>query len=154
MSPSPAPFVANTPLGNLANRFRSHEYAGVMQRINSASPFEERYGFSRAIRTGDLIRVAGTAPITQDGSETPPSAFDQMLLCGTIALSAIAELGGTADGVVRTRMYITDASESDEVGRAHRELFGSAAPPATMVVVAGLLDPAWKVEIEVEAIVG
>lgn len=119
--------------------------------VRSASPFEERYGFSRAVRTGKVIRVAGTAPIPQDQSETPENPFDQMLLCGQIALAAIAELGGGAGDVVRTRMYITDAAYADEVGRAHHQLFESSTPPATMVVVAALLDPAWKVEIEVEA---
>jgi enamine deaminase RidA (YjgF/YER057c/UK114 family) len=98
-----------------------------------------------------VIRVAGTAPIPQDDSDTPESPFDQMLLCGQIALAAIEELGGGAGDVVRTRMYITDAAYADEVGRAHHELFQSSTPPATMVVVAALLDPAWKVEIEVEA---
>ncbi len=119
----------------------------------SASPFETRYGFARAVRVGDLIRVAGTAPIQQDGSPTPDSPFDQMMLCGRVALAAIEELGGRADGVVRTRMYVTEASDADEIGRAHFELFGAATPPATMVVVAALLDPTWKVEIEVEAVV-
>ncbi len=76
-----------------------------------------------------------------------------MLLCGRIALSAIAELGGSPDHVVRTRMYIVDAADSDEIGRAHASLFGSAPPVATMVVVGGLLDSRWRVEIEVEAVV-
>jgi enamine deaminase RidA (YjgF/YER057c/UK114 family) len=76
-----------------------------------------------------------------------------MLRCGEIASEAIAALGGSLGGVVRTRMFITDASAADEVGRAHKELFGSSDPAATMVVVAGLLDPAWFVEIEVEAVV-
>ena len=119
--------------------------------VHSASPFEERYGFSRAVRTGNVIRVAGTAPIPQDGSRIPDSPFDQMLLCGRIALAAVEELGGEAGDVVRTRMYITDAAFAEEVGRAHHQLFQSSTPPATMVVVAGLLDPAWKVEIEIEA---
>jgi enamine deaminase RidA (YjgF/YER057c/UK114 family) len=64
----------------------------------------------------------------------------------------MAELGATAGDVVRTRMYITDAADGDEVGRAHAALFGAAEPVATMVVVAGLLDPAWRVELEVEAV--
>jgi enamine deaminase RidA (YjgF/YER057c/UK114 family) len=75
-----------------------------------------------------------------------------MLRCGEIAIDALEELGATASDVVRIRMYITDAQVADEVGRAHRELFGAASPAATMVVVAGLLDPAWLVEIEVEAV--
>jgi enamine deaminase RidA (YjgF/YER057c/UK114 family) len=77
-----------------------------------------------------------------------------MVLCGRIALSAVEALGGTAADVVRTRMYITDPDDAAEIGRAHRELFGAAPPAATMVVVARLLDPAWKVEIEVEAVIG
>jgi enamine deaminase RidA (YjgF/YER057c/UK114 family) len=121
--------------------------------VASASPYETAYGFRRALRVGDRIEVAGTAPIPQDGTDPPSSAHDQMLLCGRIALDAIAELGGSPAHVVRTRMYIVDAADSDEIGRAHAALFGSAPPVATMVVVAGLLDPRWRVEIEVEAVV-
>lgn len=124
-----------------------------MQRIHSASPFEKTVGFCRANRVGDLIRVAGTAPITQDGSPLPEGAYEQMLLCGAIATDAIEQLGGTAAGAVRTRMFITDAAYAEDVGRGHFEVFGDAKPVATMVVVSALLDPAWKVEIEVEAVV-
>jgi enamine deaminase RidA (YjgF/YER057c/UK114 family) len=77
-----------------------------------------------------------------------------MLVCGRVVLAAMAELGAGPEHVVRTRMYITDPEDADEVGRAHAEVFGRALPVATMVVVAALLDPAWKVEIEVEAEVG
>lgn len=121
--------------------------------VRSASPFEERYGFSRALRIGDRVEVAGTAPIPQDGGSTPESAHDQMLLCGRIALDALESLGAAAHDVVRTRMFITDAADADEIGTAHRLVFGVAEPVSTMVVVAGLLDPAWKVEIEVEALI-
>jgi len=76
-----------------------------------------------------------------------------MLRCGEIAIAAIAKLGGSAASVVRTRMFIVDVADADEVGRAHRELFGAIAPAATMVVVAALLDPLWRVELEVEALV-
>ncbi len=123
----------------------------MTDRYRSASPFEERYGFSRAIRTGDTIEVAGTAPIPQDGGPPPADAYEQMMLCGRIALQAIEALGATSRDVVRTRMFIVDAVDADAVGQAHGELFGEAAPAATMVVVAGLLDAAWKVEIEVTA---
>ena len=77
-----------------------------------------------------------------------------MLRCSEIAVAAMEELGATTSDVVRTRMFITDPNDADEIGRAHRRIFGSAAPAATMVVVAALLDPAWKVELEVGAIVG
>lgn len=120
-------------------------------RARSGSPYEERYGFSRAVRVGDRIEVAGTAPVPEPGDTLAESAHDQMLRCGTIALAAIEQLGGGAADVIRTRMYITDPADADEVGRAHRELFGAAMPAATMVVVRALLDPGWRVELEVVA---
>ena len=123
----------------------------MTERAFSASPYERRYGFCRAIRLGDRVEVSGTAPIPQDGSATPPSAYEQMVLCGEIAIDALAQLGATVNDVVRTRMFLTSASDQDDIGRAHEQVFGEASPAATMVVVAGLLDPNWKVEIEVEA---
>lgn len=125
----------------------------MKESVRSASPFEDRYGFCRAVRHGDRIEVAGTAPIPQDGSPSPADPHEQMLLCGRIALDAIGRLGGTVGDVIRTRMFITDADDADAIGTAHQALFGEARPVATMVVIAGLLDPAWRVEIEVEAIV-
>lgn len=125
----------------------------MIERVSSASTFEERYGFCRAIRVGDRIEVAGTAPIPQDGGPTPADPHSQMLLCGRIALDAIERLGGRSSHVVRTRMFIVDAADADAIGRAHAAVFADGLPVATMVVVAGLLDPAWRVEIEVEALV-
>lgn len=86
------------------------------------------------------------------GEPLASTAYEQMLRCGEIAVSALGELGATADDVVRTRMFITDPGEADEIGRAHQQVFGTAKPAATMVVVEALLEPDWKVEIEVEAI--
>jgi enamine deaminase RidA (YjgF/YER057c/UK114 family) len=123
----------------------------MIERHHSASPFEEQYGFCRAIRVEDAIEVAGTAPIPQDGGPTPEDAYRQMLLCGEIATQAIRSLGGAVEDVVRTRMFIVDPADADAVGKAHHELFSTASPAATMVVVAKLLDPSWKVEIEVTA---
>lgn len=120
-------------------------------RIQSGSPYEDRYGFSRALRVGDRVLVAGTAPIVGEGEEVAATAYEQMLRCGTIACEALAEAGASAATVVRTRMFITDPADADDVGRAHSELFGDARPVTTMVVVKELLDPTWKVEIEVEA---
>ena len=121
-------------------------------QVESGSPYERLYGFSRGLRRGTRVEVAGTAPIPPKGESVAPTAYDQMLRCGEIAIRALEQLGSSADEVVRTRMYITDPADADEVGRAHGELFGLARPVATMVVVAGLLDPAWKVELEVEAV--
>ncbi len=125
---------------------------GDTQRVRSGSPYEARYGFCRARAVGDRIEVAGTAPVPPAGEDVAATAHDQMVRCGKITLDAITELGGSAGDVVRTRMYITDPADADEVGRAHAALFGEAEPVGTMVVVAALLDPAWKVELEVEAV--
>ena len=118
----------------------------------SGSPYETRYGFSRAVREGARIVVAGTAPIAPDGTNVEGDAFAQAQRCFEIARESIEALGGTAADVVRTRMYLCDPADADPVGRAHAEAFAEAAPAATMVVVKALLDPAWRVEIEVEAI--
>ncbi|MEZ4320483.1 MAG: RidA family protein [Myxococcota bacterium] len=123
------------------------------RRFQSASPWEPRVGFSRAIRVGDRILVSGTAPIGPDGETVHGTAYDQAVRCFTVILEAIAELGGGPEHVVRTRMYLVDRADLDDVSRAHRELVGIARPAATQVLVAGLNDPAWKVEIEAEAIV-
>jgi len=121
------------------------------RHATSGSPYEAAYGFSRGVAAGNRIEIAGTAPIPPDGEPVADGAYEQMLRCGAIAIAALEELGATAAEVVRTRMYITDPADADDIGRAHRELFGDAAPAATMVVVAALLDPGWKVEIEVQA---
>jgi enamine deaminase RidA (YjgF/YER057c/UK114 family) len=113
--------------------------------------FEPRYGFSRAVRVGDRVLVAGTAPIWPDG-EVDPDPRMQARRCLEIMTTALAEAGGDPTQVVRTRMYITDARHADEVGEAHGEVFGEIRPASTMVVVHGLLDPRWMVEMELEAV--
>lgn len=119
--------------------------------IESGSPYEAQYGFSRAVRTGDRVVVAGTAPIWPDGRVNPdPSS--QAERCLEIMLASLAEAGGRPSDVIRTRMYITDASIGDVVGEAHGRVFGDVRPAATMVVVAGLLDERWQVEMELEAV--
>lgn len=123
------------------------------RRITSGSPFEARIGFSRAVRVGDRVLVSGTAPIWPDGSCDPDPEV-QARRCLEIILGALAEAGGEARHVVRTRIYLADVGVADAVGRAHGAIFGKIRPASTMVVVAALLDPRWKVEIEAEAIVG
>ena len=122
------------------------------RRTSSISPFEERFGFSRALRVGNRILVSGTAPIWPDGSCDPDVGI-QARRCLEIIAEALREVGAGAADVVRTRMFIVHPADATAVGVAHREAFGDAAPAASMVVVAGLLDPRWKVEIEAEAIV-
>ena len=126
--------------------------ADERQRISSESPFEATVGFSRAVRVGDRVLVSGTAPIWPDGS-CDPSPEQQAARCLAIIAEALGHAGASLDQVVRTRMFITDPAYSEAVGRAHVEVFSDVRPVATMVVVAGLLDPRWKVEIEAEAIV-
>jgi enamine deaminase RidA (YjgF/YER057c/UK114 family) len=123
------------------------------RRVASGSPFEATVGFSRAVRVGDRVVVSGTAPIWPDGSCDPDPEV-QAARCLEIIGEALGEAGAGLADVVRTRMFINDAGDSDAVGRAHAAVFGEVQPAATMVVVAGLLDPRWKVEIEAEAIVG
>jgi enamine deaminase RidA (YjgF/YER057c/UK114 family) len=120
--------------------------------VSSGSPFESTIGFSRAVRVGDRVLVSGTAPIFADGS-CPDDAHAQAERCFAIIEHALREAGATPTDVVRTRMYLTDARDADAVGRAHGAMFGATRPAATMVVVAALLDPRWRVEIEAEAIV-
>jgi len=120
----------------------------------SASPYEDTIGFSRAVRHGDRIVVSGTAPIGPDGKTVEGDAYDQACRCFEIVVAAVEALGGRARDVIRTRMYLTDGRDWEAVGRAHGEVFQEARPAATMVVVAALLDPAWRVEVEAEAEVG
>jgi enamine deaminase RidA (YjgF/YER057c/UK114 family) len=124
------------------------------QRISSGSPFESTIGFSRAVRTGGggRVLVSGTAPVWPDGS-CPADVAVQARRCFEIIEAALREAGATLDDVVRTRMYLTSADDAAAVGAVHGELLGAARPAATMVVVAGLLDPAWKLEVEAEAVV-
>jgi enamine deaminase RidA (YjgF/YER057c/UK114 family) len=122
------------------------------QRVASGSPFERTIGFSRALRAGTHVFVAGTAPIWPDGS-CDPDPERQARRCFEIILKAMAEAGASAKHVVRTRMFLTDAGHAEAVGRAHGAVFGEVRPAATMVVIAGLLDPRWKVEIEAEAVI-
>lgn len=126
-----------------------------MSRINvsSGSPYEPTIGFSRAVRVGDRVLVAGTAPIWPDG-EVDPDVSVQARRCIEIMLAALEEAGGRPEDVVRTRMFLTDPSHADPVGKVHGECFADIRPAATMVVVKELLDPRWLVEMELEAVIG
>jgi enamine deaminase RidA (YjgF/YER057c/UK114 family) len=110
-------------------------------------------GYSRAVRVGDMVFVAGTAPVMPDGSDLPADPYAQALRCLEIIVTALAELGAGAEHVVRTRVFLTNAADWPEVGRAHGEVFGDVRPASTMVVTS-LLDPRWLVEIEADAVAG
>lgn len=123
------------------------------QHTTSGSPYEAQFGFSRAVREGNRIVVAGTGPVEPDGSTTPGGAAEQADRCLAIIVAAIEELGGSARDVVRTRMLLTDPADQDAVGAVHARYFAEAKPAATMAGVAWLCRPEWKVEIEAEALV-
>ncbi|MEP0188878.1 MAG: RidA family protein [Erythrobacter sp.] len=123
------------------------------QRTTSGSPFEKQFGFCRAVREGNRIVVAGTGPVEPDGSTSPGGVAQQAERCFTIIVAAIEELGGSAHDVVRTRMLLTDPADQAAVGDVHVKFFGVAPPAATMVGVAWLCRPEWKVEIEAEAVI-
>jgi enamine deaminase RidA (YjgF/YER057c/UK114 family) len=122
------------------------------QNFSSGAPLEPVVGYSRAVRVGDRVLVAGTAPIWPDGSvNLEPKA--QAKRCLEIILAALEEAGARPEDVVRTRIYITDVEYAEVVGKAHGAVFGGIRPASSMVVVSALLDPRWKVEIEAEAVI-
>ena len=121
------------------------------RRIASGSPFEPAIGFSRAVRVGNRVLVSGTGPVVP-GGRCPDDAGAQARRCFDIIAAALEEAGASLEDVVRTRMYVTSVKAGAAVGAVHGELFADIRPAATMVVVAGLLERAWKVEIEAEAV--
>ena len=123
------------------------------KRISSGSPYEPVIGFSRAMVAGHHIAVAGTAPIMPNDGAPPTDAYGQAVRCFEIVLAALREAGAGPEHVVRTRTYLVDAADGEEVGRAHGEVFGDVRPASSMIVVRGFLDPRWRVEMEADAIV-
>ena len=121
--------------------------------VSSASPYERSFGFSRAVRVGPHVWVAGTAPIMADGDAPPSDAYGQTRRCLEIIQAALREVGAEPEHVVRTRMYAISGDDFDEVARAHAELFAEIRPASTYILAGGLLDSRWRVEIEAEAYV-
>ncbi|HEX4028757.1 MAG TPA: RidA family protein [Terracidiphilus sp.] len=116
--------------------------------ISGGSPYEPIIGFSRAVRVGNVVHVAGTGPVGADTEDVT----GQTRRIFAIAEKALAQAGATFNDVVATRMYLTHAEDWEVIGRVHGEFFGNIRPAATMVVVAALLNPAWHIEMEFEAI--
>jgi enamine deaminase RidA (YjgF/YER057c/UK114 family) len=125
--------------------------------VGSGSPYEPVIGFSRAVRAGHHVAVAGTAPIMPDGGDPPADARGQAKRCLEIIATALEQVGSSIHDVVRTRCYLVSAEDWKDVGRAHGDVFGEASsdvrPASTMVVVTGFLDPRWRIEMEADAIV-
>jgi enamine deaminase RidA (YjgF/YER057c/UK114 family) len=122
------------------------------RHARSGSPYEETIGFSRAVRVGSSVVVSGTAPVWPDGHVDPDPAV-QARRCWEIVVAALEELGATVADVVRTRQYVVSSDLADAVGTVHGDVFGEVRPASTMVVVTGLLDPRWLVEVEADAVV-
>ncbi|MEO9899522.1 RidA family protein [Nisaea sp.] len=126
-----------------------------MQRklVSSGSYLEPIIGFSRAVRVGDFISVAGTAPIGIDGkTDGVGDVYRQTVRCLEIVKAAIEDAGGSIEDVIRTRILVTDAKTWEEAARAHGEVFADIRPACTVMEVPGFVDPDWLVEIEAEAI--
>ena len=122
------------------------------QLISSGSPYEPVVGYSRAVRVGDRVFVAGCAPFMPDGADPPGDPHGQAKRCLEIVAAALEQAGGSLADVVRTRVYLTDAGQFDGFARAHGEAFAEIRPANTTVVVAALLDTRWLLEIEAEAV--
>jgi enamine deaminase RidA (YjgF/YER057c/UK114 family) len=121
----------------------------MRQNISGGSPYEPIIGFSRAVRVGNSVHLAGTGPVGADNED----AAGQTRRIFAIAAEALAKAGATFDNVVRTRMYLMHAEDWESVGCVHGEFFSQIRPAATMVVVAALLNPAWRIEIEMDAVI-
>lgn len=123
----------------------------VVRRVASAGPWEEAFGYSRAVELPNgLVLVSGCTSVI-DGMVVDGGPYDQAVNAFNVAFGALKELGLGSEHVVRTRMYLTHARDVDEVGRAHMDLFGTVRPAASMLIVSGFVDPRLVVEVEVEA---
>ncbi len=116
--------------------------------VPAISAFAETVGYSRAVRDGRHVYVSGTAPVGLESADP----YEQAKRCLEIILDALRELGAGPEHVVRTRIFIVDPADWEAVGRAHGEVFAQVMPATSMLVISGLLDPAWKVEIEADAL--
>ncbi|WP_329115939.1 RidA family protein [Streptomyces sp. NBC_01465] len=122
-----------------------------VRKISSGGPWEERFGYSRAVELPNgLVLLSGCTAVV-NGRIAEGGPYEQAIAAFNVAIDALKELGLDASHVVRTRMYITHARDVDDVGRAHKELFDAVRPAASMIIVSGFVDPSLVVEVEIEA---
>ncbi|MBK3561870.1 RidA family protein [Streptomyces sp. MBT56] len=125
--------------------------ASAVRRISTGAPWEEKFGYSRAVELPNgLVLVAGCTSVV-NGQISAGSPYEQAITSFDVAFAALEQVGLGREDVVRTRMYLTHARDVDEVGRAHKELFDAVRPAASMIIVSGFVDPSLVVEVEVEA---
>jgi enamine deaminase RidA (YjgF/YER057c/UK114 family) len=117
--------------------------------FSGGSPFEPIIGFSRAVRVGNAVYLSGTGPVGAENED----AEGQTRRIFAVAAEALKKAGSSLDHVVRTRMFLTHVEDWEAVGRVHGEFFQQVRPAATMVVVTKLLNPAWRIEIEMDAVI-
>ena len=123
------------------------------QNVSSGAVWEDIVGYSRAVRIGNVIEVAGTTAVENDQVVARGDAYEQTRFVLRKIERALEEAGARIQDVVRTRMYVTDISQWEAIGRAHGEVFRTVKPASTMIEVKALIDPELLVEIEVTAIV-
>jgi enamine deaminase RidA (YjgF/YER057c/UK114 family) len=124
------------------------------QHVSTGSPYEPILGISRAVRIGNIIALAGTAPLGPDGKTVAPgNAAEQMRRCIEIARQSLEQLGASLSDVIRTRTLLTRIEDWEAVGKVHGEVFKDIRPVNTVMQVTRFIDPDWLVEIEVDAVV-
>ncbi|MGX1130016.1 enamine deaminase RidA (YjgF/YER057c/UK114 family) [Streptomyces glaucescens] len=128
--------------------------SGAVRRVQSGSPWEDSFGFARAVAAGDRVLVGGTTSFKGRVLYGEGDPYEQAKVAFTSAIEAIGEFGLGVESVIRTRMYLTHVRDVDEVGRAHKEIFDAVRPVSTLLVVEGFVDPRILVEVEVEAFRG
>ncbi|MBS0626372.1 MAG: RidA family protein [Verrucomicrobia bacterium] len=122
----------------------------VRKNISSGSPYEDKIGFSRAVKIGNILAISGTAPIIE--GKLPHDAYEQTKICLTIIKKAVEEAGASLENVIRTRVFLLDIKRWEEAARAHGEFFSKIKPACTFVQVSAFIKPEWLVEIEADCV--